>query len=174
VDWRIALPLVLAVLALAACGDNGNDRPEQPARTSAELASQPPRGTPAEQRRLRRDQRPVTRPLEQGDARPQVERLITAEARRRVRARRLDGPVRRTKCEAPVEIEGGMLALDCVAVTTEGPGGAVLGHPFVAAVSADGGSVTFCRRRLGAGEGGSLSDAFVPLEPPCAQAARAH
>jgi hypothetical protein len=110
-----------------------------------------------------------------------AERAITADARRRVRARELEGPIARTECgpvlRAPDAVPDDRVLsrpvgrYDCVAVRRDvrGPDGgsvAAFGYAYVTAVDFRRGSWTFCRNTPPQGERGE-SLAHVRLARAC-------
>ena len=148
----------------------------------------------SERRRQRREGRPRRAALpapggtgvsrERRRAVRATERLITADARARVRAGALDGPVIGTRC-LPGPATSTRLALeddpravrlpyDCVALKSrfEAPPDrgrrriGLFGHPFRAVIDERRRTVTWCRVFPPAGEGGR-SLAVVALDPAC-------
>ena len=104
-----------------------------------------------------------------------LERSILADARARVRAKELEGPVRRVTCEASRRSDS---VFSCTAVTDEleaadkDPDNAVVtgvtGHPFRAVVDFPAGRYWWCKRILVPGEGGVIDPrAMVPLPREC-------
>jgi hypothetical protein len=106
-----------------------------------------------------------------------LERSILADARARVRAKQLEGPVRRVTCEVSRRSDS---VFSCTAVTDEleaadkDPDNAVVtgvtGHPFRAVVDVPAGRYWWCKRILVPGEGGVIDPrAMVPLPRECNQ-----
>jgi hypothetical protein len=104
-----------------------------------------------------------------------VERSILADARARVRAKEMDGPVRRVTCEVTRRNDN---VFSCTAVTNEleaadkDPDNPVVtgvsGHPFRAVVDFPRGRYWWCKRILVPGEGGFIDPrAVVPLPREC-------
>jgi hypothetical protein len=104
-----------------------------------------------------------------------VERSILADARARVRAKELDGPVRRVTCEVSPRNDD---VFACTAVTNEleaadkDPDNPVVtgvsGHPFRAVVDFPAGRYWWCKRILVPGEGGVIDPrAMVDLPREC-------
>jgi hypothetical protein len=105
-------------------------------------------------RALRAEQRPrfgrvgAVAPLAALD---ELSAAIAADARRRVRAGALDGPIRRVECEPfprTLHPERALARRDgrfaCLAVIAEFEGGA-LGHPYRAKIDFDSGRYAFCK-----------------------------
>jgi len=131
-----ALGAGAVVVALAPrIADTKSDNDSRERREAAEVKAR-------QIRELRELQRPRTgRTGRTGDPRPDLERLITADARSRPDA----GGVLRTDCKA---IRGGGGRFSCTAVTSDLPGGDVsragsVGYPFRAL--ANGRRLTWCR-----------------------------
>ena len=141
---------VLVVLLAAAAGvavpaiDSGKDEgAEREARADTEARA-------AERRRLRAEQAAHHGRAPRGADRTEVvrslEASIAADARRRVAAGDLDGPIRRVSCR-PSRRDG---SYGCTAVTREIPAGprnvpGSLGHPFIAVVDFEGRRYTWCK-----------------------------
>ena len=88
-----------------------------------------------------------------------VEASIEADARRRVGAGELDGPIRRVDCRPGPKAspDPGRGSYGCTAVTREIPAGprnvpGALGHPFVAVVEFASGRYTWCKTNPVPGE----------------------
>jgi hypothetical protein len=107
---------------------------------------------------------------------------IQADARRRVAAGTLDGPIRAVECEPyPRTVEGRGAHLDpsrpsgryaCLAVTrevqaTESNEAAVIGHPYRVEVDFDTGRYAYCKVSGRAGEGSIGRQAVVPVPAVC-------
>jgi len=109
-----------------------------------------------------------------------VELDILADARSRIAAKRLDGPVLRAECGPLIRAKSVQPAhevlsrkigrYDCVAVKAnvmrEGKVVALLGHPFVAAVDFERFTYVWCKDNKKPGERGKAL-ATVPLDPAC-------
>lgn len=107
---------------------------------------------------------------------------IHADARQRVAAGALAGPVRSVECEPyPRSVEGRGAHLDpqertgrysCLAVTrevrpTETNEGAVIGHPYRVLVDFDTGRYAFCKVSGRPGEGSLQREILVPVPAAC-------
>jgi type II secretory pathway pseudopilin PulG len=110
------------------------------------------------------------------DARTQLERAITRDARTRVRTGKLDGPVTDTTCEPSSDFELDLAKqtglYKCLVVTshTTGQTGAQLqiGYPFVARVDYRGYRFAWCKTNPRPGEQAGHNLAHVKLDPRCA------
>jgi ferredoxin len=132
-----------------------------------------------ERRRLAAEQRPVRGRIS-GDVRARaamtsaVESAILADARRRVAAKRLDGPITDARCSPLVRgtdpYAGRLGRFDCVAVKRpiiqDGKEVASLGHPYVATIDWNRGTWVFCKDNKVPGERGKPL-AKVPLDAAC-------
>jgi hypothetical protein len=139
-----------------------------------------------EEARLRADQRPRfaaghrpaggDRPAARREARAQLERLITRDARARVRAGKLGGPIAETSCEPSFATETNLGArtglYKCLVVTgrTKGSTGAPLlvGYPFVARIDYRRFSFSWCKTNPRPGEQAGKNLARVELDVRCA------
>jgi hypothetical protein len=107
---------------------------------------------------------------------------VEADARRRVAAGSLDGPIRSVACEPyPRTVEGRGAHLDpdlrtgrysCLAVTREieataGNEAAAIGHPYRAMVDFDTGRYAFCKVSGRPGEGSIGRQTLVPVPAVC-------
>lgn len=158
---------------------------EQAARVKAQRArlvrqQRPVKGTLADYRAL-----PATAPeAERKTARRALvlglESAITADARKRIEAEEMDGPVKFTEC-GPLQRRPDGLAddailtkslgrYDCVAVKSDvrrfGRTVALFGHPYVGTVNFEDGSYVFCKDNKVPGERGQAL-AIVKLSPVC-------
>jgi hypothetical protein len=106
-----------------------------------------------------------------------LERSITADARRRVSAGTLGGPVLGTTCEAAgkaVTIRPGTRVYTCVAATSvrtraQGPYSITSGYPFVATIDFRGRTLAWCKTNPRPGEQtGGHGIAHVKLSRECA------
>jgi hypothetical protein len=138
-----------------------------------------------EEARLRADQRPRfakgrqppggDRPAARRDARAQLERLITRDARARVTARTLGGPIAETSCEPSSATESDLSArtglYKCLVTTghTKGSTGVPLavGYPFVARIDYRRFSFAWCKTNPRPGEA-ARGLAHVELSSRCA------
>ena len=109
-----------------------------------------------------------------------MESAILADARARVAAGRLDGPVTATECTTLVRgtdpLAGPLGRFDCVVakrpVVRDGVRVATLGHPYVATLDYARRSWVFCKDNKVPGERG-VALAKVPVDPACVGAAGA-
>jgi len=107
---------------------------------------------------------------------------IQADARRRVAAGALDGPIRSVECESyPRSVDGGGAHLDptqttgryeCLAVTTAAPAterneGSSIGHPYRVLVHFDTGRYAFCKVSGRPGEGSISREIAAPVPEAC-------
>jgi hypothetical protein len=166
---------VLGAALLAGCGSSGTG-----ARTVERAANRDSYVLSAEQRRdVAREQAAHSGRADPSLGRAGVlgrlERSILADARARVRAKELDGPIRRVTCEVSRRSDR---VFACTAVTNEleaadkDPNNpvvtAVSGHPFRAVVDFPAGRYWWCKRILVPGEGGVIDPrAIVPLPREC-------
>lgn len=130
--------------------------------------------------RRRRDQRlHVLRTEARGDALVGALRsAITADARKRVAAGKLEGPILRTDCEpaaANVSIEPGTRVYKCLAATSRYFKGTSrygyrgrAGYPFIATVDFSRGTLAWCKMNPQPGEKYVRGIAHVRLSPRCA------
>jgi hypothetical protein len=186
---RIALALVpfgvvALVLILAPGIDESKDR-----RAAAENERRA-QLTAERTERIRAEQRPrVRRAAPAGrdvDARTALVAglpdTIQADARQRVAAGTLDGPIRSVECEPyPRTVSGRGAHLDpseqtgrysCLAVTrevqpTETNEGALIGHPYRVMVDFETGRYAFCKVSGRPGEGSLGRDILVPVPEVC-------
>jgi type II secretory pathway pseudopilin PulG len=139
-----------------------------------------------EQASLRADQRPRfadgrrppggDTPSARREARAQLERMITGDARARVKAGKLRGPVRETSCDPSFPTETTLSKrtglYKCLVVTgrTKGSTGAALsvGYPFVARIDYRRFSFAWCKTNPRPGEQAGENLAHVKLDPRCA------
>jgi hypothetical protein len=146
-------------------------RAERVARLRVEQRPRFGRGTPAGSDVARR-----TALL--GDARAAVE----IDARRRVAAGSMDGPVRRVECEPyPRTVEGTGAQLDprretgrysCLAITRDVPAGeraeaSAIGHPYRVKIDFTSGRYALCKVTGRAGEGSLGTSAMVTVPHAC-------
>jgi hypothetical protein len=153
---RLAIGAALAAAVLAAAAligvaaiDSGKDEGAERERREGAAARA------AERKRLEAEQA-----AHRGSAAPGepviegLERAIAADARARVRAGRLDGPILRVDCE---RARRGERTYDCLAVTRDIPAGernvaGAVGHPFVAVVDPGTRRFTWCKSNPVPGE----------------------
>jgi hypothetical protein len=179
VPWRkLALWGVIAAIVLGAAAaiavpriDNGKKE------GAAERARAAAAADSAERARLRADQR-VHRLVIPGSADPvrALEAAITADAKARVRAKTITGPVRSTTC-APAGASAiqfpASRVYKCFVETASGipgEGKDVLGtgYPFVATIYTNQHRAAWCKQNPHADEKGSRGDVRVKLSPVCA------
>ena len=171
--WGLALAVVLGVAAAIAV-----PRIDQ-AKTkgAAERARQALAADNAERARLRADQKVHRVAVPAGSQPVQVlETAITADARARVRAKTITGPVLSTACTpaGPSANEfPGSRVYKCFVNTASGipgEGKDVLGtgYPFVATIYTKQRSAAWCKENPHADEKGSRGDVRVKLSPVCA------
>ena len=178
---------------LAACGSDGDDRaPEfERAGNRDEYVLSPER-----RRQVEREQAAKTARIEPArdvaDRRAllrSVQSSILRDARARVKAKKMRGPIRRVVCEPTTKsiVDGRAPERDlsrprgvysCTAVTNElelkhkrrghPPATGYTGHPFRAVVNFDSGEYAWCKRNLAPGEGGIIDPrAIVGLPAEC-------
>ena len=186
---RIALALlpfaVLALVLLLGPGiDESKDRRAAAERERrAQLTAERARRIEAEQRPRFRRGAPAGRDVAPRSALVSaLPAAIEADARRRVAAGDLDGPIRSVECEPyPRSVEGRGAHLDpsqptgrysCLAVTrevrpTETNEGAVIGHPYRVMVDFDSGRYAFCKVSGRPGEGSLSAEILVPVPEAC-------
>jgi hypothetical protein len=144
---------------------------------AAELAREQAAADAAERARLRADQRVHSVTVQAGT--PLVaalERAITADAKARVRAKTLSGPVLSTNCDAGgrsiVQFPASRVYKCFVNTATglHGEGQDVLGtgYPFVATIYTKQHRLAWCKENPHADEKGSRGDVRVPVSPVCA------
>jgi len=135
----------------------------------------------AERRRLAIDQRPHRgrSPHAAGSAAVvrELERAITRDARSRVRAGKLDGPILHTSCErlhvgSEAKLARVLGRYDCTAVKSEDrtvPGYPFeTGYPFIATVHFRARSYVWCKLNLRPGERAADAGTLVKPSPACA------
>jgi len=186
--------VVLVVGAVAVFGPQIDDAKE---RDAAQERRERLANEEAERRRLERDSRPVrgrgerppagaASPAEQIAFRERllagVAEAITLDAREREAHGELDGPVRRTTCEAfprstvqpdpRKDLSRSNGVFECVAVTgetapSETSDGVLSGYPFRTSVDFSDGTYVWCRVAGRPGEGGLTSPTPVPVPELC-------
>jgi hypothetical protein len=141
----VAIACVLAVagtVVLVPAIDDARQQRAAAERREAELARA------RHERELLAEQRPrFGRISSRAAALDELSGAITADARRRVRAGALNGPIRRVECEPfPRGVDpsrsGGRYS--CLAVTSQFEGGAI-GHPYRAMIDFETGRYAFCK-----------------------------
>jgi hypothetical protein len=146
-------------------------------RGASERARDAARADAIERARLRVDQRVHTAKLvPRADAVAALEAAVTADAKKRVRAGTLSGPVLATRCErtsAAVSRFPRSEVFKCFVKTASGlpgEGGDVIGtgYPFVATIYAADGRLAWCKENPHADEKGSHGDVRVRMSPVCA------
>jgi hypothetical protein len=172
VPWRrIAIGSVVVLAALGGLAailvpviESGKDKEARRTRTERAAAVR------RETKRLRADQRPhFGRTAPAGPRPTRADRLrmvaaleagITRDARARVKAGTLDGPIQRSECErgygGRVDPRTGRAIYKCIAVGSETVGQRnlplVVGYPFVATVDFERGRFCWCKTNPVAGE----------------------
>lgn len=183
VPWRrvafggVGLAVVLAVAAALIIPPLEQGKEEGAAREAAERAAV----VRANVARLRADQRVHLATVAAGDAAALVEQLrraITADARGRVAAGKLDGPILGTDCEAAapnVAVRAGTRVYKCLAATSGyAPGSSRYGYrirtgySFVATIDFRRGTLTWCKYNPRPGEKYVRGNGYVQLSPRCA------
>jgi hypothetical protein len=96
---------------------------------------------------------------------------VGRDARARVAAGALDGPIRAVRCAFQPPERGARVHLECLAVTATLVQGtrttARAGHPFLVAGSLRDGRYAWCKENAPPGEGASGTSVFVPLPAAC-------
>jgi hypothetical protein len=179
VPWRkIALWGALAAIVIAIAAAIAVPKIDTAKKIgAAERAAASLRADNAERARLRSDQRlhvitaPSGIPLVGA-----LEVAITADAKKRVAAKTIDGPVLGTKCEAAaldvVQFPSSRVYKCFVQTATglPGEGSDVIGtgYPFVATIYTGSRKLAWCKENPHADEKGSRGDVRVKLSPVCA------
>lgn len=179
------IPLIAVGLVLALGPDIERSKDER-AKAQAERIAQ----ARAERlERLREEQRPRFARGEPAASIPARERLLAdasrsveRDARRRVEAGQLSGPIRRVECEPyPRTVESAGAEHDpsrragryaCLAVTSEIDATAAheagaIGHPYRMRIDFATGRYAFCKVSGRAGEGAIATTPFVPVAAAC-------
>jgi hypothetical protein len=180
------LPVVAIGLALALAPGIDRGKEERSTAEAERLAQ-----ARAERlERLRREQQPRFASGEPAAASLAARRglvaesavAIRADARARVQAGTLSGPIQRVQCEPFPRTEDGRGAhqdpsrrvgrYSCLAVTAEfGPGAeqgaGAIGHPYRVRIDFDTGRYAFCKVAGRPGEGSIAQAPFVPVPPAC-------
>lgn len=194
---RWALVALAVALAGTAAAISAPKVDESKRAKAAQLAREQAAHVAAERKRLIREQRPVTGRVRDvaipGARAPEAERLaarralvgafetaILVEARSRIAAGEMDGPVTGIQCGPLIRSPGNPRdendltkargRYDCVAVqrdvVQDGKVVAWFGHPFVGVVNFDRGTYTFCKDNKTPGESGKAL-VKVKLAPEC-------
>jgi type II secretory pathway pseudopilin PulG len=179
VPWR-KLTLAGAVAALVIAGIAAISVPrivESKRKGAAEAARQAAAADAAERARLRADQRVHTAAAPAGtDPVAALEAAITADAKARVRAKTITGPVLSTACtptsNAVSQFPQSHVYKCFVKTATglPGEGGDVIGtgYPFVATIYEKNRRLAWCKQNPHADEKGSRGDVRVRTSPVCA------
>ena len=179
VPWRkLALGAVVGAVVIGAAAAIVVPQVDQGKRIgAAERARAAAAADRAERARLRADQRvhSVTVPAGAGLA-TSLEAAITSDARARVRAKTITGPVLSTKCNptsAGVAQFPQSRVYKCFVTTAtglRGEGRDVLGtgYPFVATIYTKRRRLAWCKQNPHADEKGSRGDVRVKMSPVCA------
>jgi hypothetical protein len=180
------LPVVAIGLALALAPGIDQAKEERASAEAERLAQA--RADRLE--RLRREQQPRFASGEPAAASLAARRRLVAEmavairgdARARVHAVTLSGPIRRVQCEPFPRTEAGRGAhqdpsrrvgrYSCLAVTAEfgrsaEQGAGAIGHPYRIRIDFDTGRYAFCKVAGRPGEGSLAQAPFVPVPPVC-------
>ena len=153
----LAVAAAVAIPAIQSGKDEGAER-ERRAEDAARAADR--RERRAEQRAHHGRGRPARDAAGRAELFGRMRESIAADARRRVRAGELKGPIRRVDCEPSPNArdgKGSRVSLGCTAVTREIPAGprsvpGALGHPFVAVADLATGRYTWCKTNPVPGE----------------------
>jgi hypothetical protein len=179
VPWRkLAMWGALAALVLGAIAAVAVPRiDERKDEGAAERARQQAAADNAERARLRADQRihRLTVPVGVAPV-AALEAGITADAKQRVAAKTISGPVLSTKCESAsvnvIQFPASRVYKCFVTTATglRGEGSAVLGtgYPFVATIYTKERRLAWCKENPHADEKGSRGDVRVKVSPVCA------
>ena len=171
--WGLAGALVVGAVAAIAVPRIDESKQEGAAQRAREQAA----ADNAERARLRADQRVHRLTIPVGVAPvAALESAITADAKQRVIAKTLDGPVLSTKCEpageSTIQFPESRVYKCFVKTATGLPGqaGDVLGtgYPFVATVYSKERRLAWCKQNPHADEKGSKGDVRVKVSPVCA------
>jgi hypothetical protein len=96
---------------------------------------------------------------------------VDRDARSRVAAGKLDGPILDVSCDYEAHDAGPRVHLDCLAVTArlvEGKANTTrVGHPFLVAGSVRDGRYAWCKENAPPGEGATGTSVFVPPPADC-------
>jgi type II secretory pathway pseudopilin PulG len=171
--WSVGLAIVLAIAAAIAVPRINQAKKEG----AAERARQALAADNAERARLRADQNVHRVAIPAGaQAVTVLQNAISADARARVRAKTITGPVQSTSC-TPAGSSATQFPASRVykcfvetASSIQGEGKDVLGsgYPFVATIYTEQHSAAWCKENPHADEKGSRGDVRVKLSPVCA------
>jgi hypothetical protein len=96
---------------------------------------------------------------------------VDRDARSRVAAGKLDGPILDVSCDYDAHDAGPRVHLDCLAVTARLVAGKAnttrAGHPFLVAGSVRDGRYAWCKENAPPGEGATGTNVFVPPPADC-------
>jgi hypothetical protein len=179
VPWRkIALWASLGLLVAGAAAAIAVPRiDDSKKRGAAERARQAAAADAAERARLRADQRVHGASIAVGaDAVASLEAAITTDAKARVQAKTISGPVLSTRCEPAAD---GVIQFPAsrvykcfvkTATGLHGEGNDVIGtgYPFVATIYSKQRRLAWCKENPHADEKGSKGDVRVKVSPVCA------
>jgi type II secretory pathway pseudopilin PulG len=179
VPWRrLAIWGALAALVIGAAAALAVPRIDASKKAgAAERARQAAAADNAERARLRADQRVHRLTVPTGVAAlAALESGITADAKQRVTAKTIGGPVLSTSCEAAsadvIQFAGSRVYKCFVKTATglRGEGSDVLGtgYPFVATIYTKQRRVAWCKENPHADEKGTKGDVRVKMSPVCA------
>jgi hypothetical protein len=179
VPWRkLALGAVASAAIIGAAAAIAVPQIDKGKRIgAAERARDAAAAANAERARLRADQRVHSVTVPAGaDLATSLEAALTADARARVRAKTITGPVLSTNCDpisASVAQYPGSRVYKCFVKTAtglRGEGRDVLGtgYPFVATIYTKQRRVAWCKQNPHADEKGSHGDVRVKTSPVCA------
>lgn len=125
---------------------------------------------------------PDERLLVRGRAVDAAADAVGRDARKRVRAGQLDGPIRRVVCEpfprtvdgrgAHEDLDSATGRYSCLAVTAVAPGsesqeGSLIGHPYRVLIDFESGRIGYCKISGRAGEGSIGQAPVVPVPKAC-------
>jgi hypothetical protein len=179
VPWRkLALWGTVAVIVVAAAAAVAVPRIDQRKQEgAAERTREAAAADNAERARLRADQRVHRLVIPTGVASvAALESAITADAKQRVAAKTISGPILSTKCEpagaSTVQFPHSRVYKCFVKTATglRGQGGDLLGtgYPFVATIYTKQRRAAWCKQNPHADEKGSKGDVRVQVSPVCA------
>jgi hypothetical protein len=181
--WLTVAALVLALIAVVTIAAPAIDRAKE--RTAARERREHAAASRRERARLKIEQRArygrsaatarlhaagregAARAALLAAARADVER----DARARVAAGKLDGPIRDTRCRYSAGDRGPRVHLECLAITSslvgKGTPSVDVGHPFVVGGSLRDGRYAWCKENPPAGEGAAGQGVLVALPAAC-------
>lgn len=166
--------VVAAVMLVPEISDSKREREARERREAAAAQAARRRALIAEQRPRRAETGRADGPAERAAVVVAIERLITRDARGRVRSGALSPPAPRyTTCEPLPDSRGSatVTRLSCTAVTSEilqgGERAGLLGYPYRAKVDFRAGRVAWCKTAGRPGEGSYIRRAQVRLPRAC-------